>query len=234
MSGTVKPAAAQAAFEICRASSTACPYLCVSRKGITVRMSVSAEQDAQSSGSATRKPSRASKVLSRSARETARLGAVLGELLEPGDVVLLHGDLGAGKTAFTQGVGRGLGVSVAINSPTFTILKEYTGRIPLYHFDFYRIDQPEEIWTLGFDEYLSGDGACIVEWAERGEATGTGEVSGGPSPWPAGGYLRIHLRPRGKHERCMEFIGVGERGRSVLDAFKRAAAYETCNTDGAE
>ena len=91
---------------------------------------------------------------SKSATDTHRLGALLGALLQPGDVVLLEGSLGAGKTALTQGIGAGMGVGGAINSPTFTLLKEYEGRLPLYHFDLYRIEDPEELFALGFEDYF--------------------------------------------------------------------------------
>ena len=102
--------------------------------------------------------------------QTRLLGERLGGLLQAGDVVLLHGTLGAGKTALTQGIGRGLGVTETVNSPTFTLLKEHAGRLPLYHFDLYRLDDPAEVETLGFEQYFEGDGVCVVEWAERGEA----------------------------------------------------------------
>lgn len=95
------------------------------------------------------------------------LGAALGQLLRPGDVLCLSGDLGAGKTAFAQGVARGLGVKGAVTSPTFIIVNEYEGRLPFYHFDVYRLDGPEEMDLLGFEEYLEGNGVTLIEWAER-------------------------------------------------------------------
>ena len=127
---------------------------------------------------------------SASASQTHRLGALLGGLLRPGDVVLLEGPLGAGKTALTQGIGAGLGVRETINSPTFTILKEYMGRLPLYHFDLYRIEDPEELFTLGFEDYFGGEGVCVVEWADRGMA------ADGATLWPAG-WLRIAIAADG-------------------------------------
>ncbi|KIL50587.1 tRNA (adenosine(37)-N6)-threonylcarbamoyltransferase complex ATPase subunit type 1 TsaE [Jeotgalibacillus soli] len=95
--------------------------------------------------------------------ETAAKAEQLGELLGSGDVLTLEGDLGAGKTTFTKGLAKGLGVKRVVNSPTFTIMKEYMGRIPLYHMDVYRLG--EEWEDLGFDEYFEGEGVTIVEWA---------------------------------------------------------------------
>jgi tRNA threonylcarbamoyladenosine biosynthesis protein TsaE len=153
---------------------------------------------------------------------------LLGELLVPGDVVLLEGDLGTGKTAFTQGIGRGLQVTQTINSPTFTILKEYTGRLPLYHFDLYRVECPEEFSLLGFDDYLAGNGVCVVEWAERAEAPGYDEPSEMTpySPWPESGYLRVLVfRETGrKNARILRCTSRGERGHALLAAFAGVAA----------
>jgi tRNA threonylcarbamoyladenosine biosynthesis protein TsaE len=89
----------------------------------------------------------------------------VGELLFQGALVLLDGELGAGKTVFARGVGRGLGISGTIGSPTFNILYIYRGRVPFYHFDLYRLEEDEEIFELGLDEYLEGDGVTLVEWA---------------------------------------------------------------------
>lgn len=95
--------------------------------------------------------------------ETIRLAEELATLLRPGDVVTLEGDLGAGKTTFTKGIGSGLGVRRMINSPTFTIVKEYMGELPLYHMDVYRLEDSSE--DIGFDEYFNGPGISVVEWA---------------------------------------------------------------------
>ncbi|SFM14575.1 tRNA threonylcarbamoyladenosine biosynthesis protein TsaE [Gracilibacillus orientalis] len=95
--------------------------------------------------------------------ETRRLANKLALLLRPGEVLTLEGDLGAGKTTFTKGLGAGLGVRRTINSPTFTIVKEYMGEIPLYHMDVYRLEDSEE--DIGFDEYFNGEGITVVEWA---------------------------------------------------------------------
>ncbi|MBN9654657.1 tRNA (adenosine(37)-N6)-threonylcarbamoyltransferase complex ATPase subunit type 1 TsaE [Halobacillus sp. GSS1] len=101
---------------------------------------------------------------SSSTEETQQLAEKLGERLQPGDVLTLEGDLGAGKTTFTKGLGKGLGVKRTINSPTFTIMKEYQGRVPFYHMDVYRLEESDE--DLGFDEYFEGDGVTVVEWAQ--------------------------------------------------------------------
>lgn len=95
--------------------------------------------------------------------ETMDFARRLGELLVPGDVLALEGDLGAGKTTFTKGLAKGLDIRRTVNSPTFTIIKEYQGRLPLYHMDVYRLGNSEE--DLGFDEYFTGSGVTVIEWA---------------------------------------------------------------------
>ena len=96
--------------------------------------------------------------------ETLALGKRLGEAAEPGDVYLLDGDLGVGKTVLAKGIALGLGITEPVTSPTFTIVHEYEGRLPLYHFDVYRIGDPEEMYDIGFEEYLDGKGVCLIEW----------------------------------------------------------------------
>ena len=100
-------------------------------------------------------------------KETENFGRRLGESLSAGDVVAMVGDLGTGKTTLTGYIARGLGIKETVSSPTFTIIKEYnSGRLPLYHFDVYRIGDPEELFNIGADEYFDGDGVCVVEWAD--------------------------------------------------------------------
>ena len=102
-----------------------------------------------------------------SAEETYGLGFDMGRTAEPGGIYALNGDLGTGKTVFTKGFAAGLGVREYITSPTFNIIKEYhSGRLPLYHFDVYRIGDPEEMLEIGWEEYVYGEGVCLVEWAE--------------------------------------------------------------------
>ena len=99
--------------------------------------------------------------------ETEALGRRLGQVLQPGAVVAFTGDLGAGKTAFTRGLARGLGISERVTSPTFTIVNEYEGgRLPLFHFDMYRLGSSEELFDIGWEAYLARRGVCAVEWSE--------------------------------------------------------------------
>ncbi len=102
-----------------------------------------------------------------SQEETKEFARSLGEAASPGDVFALSGDLGVGKTVFAKGMAEGLGVTEPVSSPTFTILQEYTsGRIPFYHFDVYRVEEPEEMEETGFDDAIFGEGVSLVEWAE--------------------------------------------------------------------
>ncbi|MBS3900178.1 MAG: tRNA (adenosine(37)-N6)-threonylcarbamoyltransferase complex ATPase subunit type 1 TsaE [Dethiobacter sp.] len=102
-----------------------------------------------------------------SEQETEDLGESLGRILFPGAVILLNGEIGAGKTVFARGVGRGLGVYVPIQSPTFTLMNAHSGRLPFYHFDLYRLNSEEELFELGLDEALDGEGVSLVEWAGK-------------------------------------------------------------------
>jgi tRNA threonylcarbamoyladenosine biosynthesis protein TsaE len=105
---------------------------------------------------------------SHSPEQTQRLGVQLGELAQAGDVFLFSGNLGSGKTCLTQGIAWGIGVKEYAFSPSFVIVREYYGRLTLYHIDFYRLNSIGEIVDLGLDEYFSGSGVCVVEWADKG------------------------------------------------------------------
>ena len=133
-----------------------------------------------------------------SPQETRALGRRLAELLMPGDVILFDGDLGAGKSEMTRGIAEGLGVSGPVTSPSFTILNVYDdGRVPLYHFDWYRLESAEELYEMGMDEYLGGDGVAVVEW---------------PSQCPEAipeTHLAVKIRPVGENEREITLTGVG-------------------------
>ena len=105
--------------------------------------------------------------LSHSAEETEHFGETLAAALRPGDVLAYTGSLGMGKTAFTRGLARGLGCRGRVTSPTFTIVNEYEGKTPLFHFDMYRLGSSGELFDIGWDDYLSRGGVCAVEWSER-------------------------------------------------------------------
>jgi len=108
------------------------------------------------------------KVLIRNELDTKDFGRELAKKLKPGDVVALIGELGTGKTTLTKSIAEGLGITGMITSPTFTIVQEYPdGRLPLYHFDVYRLNSPEEMDELGYEEYFFGQGVCVVEWADQ-------------------------------------------------------------------
>ena len=101
-------------------------------------------------------------------KDTFELGKSLGEQAQAGEIYLLHGELGVGKTVFTKGFAAGLGIEEPITSPTFTLIQEYEeGRLPFYHFDVYRIGDAEEMYDLGYEGYLFGEGVCLIEWASR-------------------------------------------------------------------
>ena len=104
-----------------------------------------------------------------SPEETQEIGVEIGRQLNPGDVVALIGDLGVGKTCLTQGIARGAGVyqDQTVNSPSYILINEYAGKIPVYHIDLYRLERLEDIIALGLEEYLEGDGICVIEWADR-------------------------------------------------------------------
>ena len=106
--------------------------------------------------------------ITNSPEETEKLGAALAQILTPGTVIAYRGDLGAGKTAFTRGLARGLGCDELVTSPTYTIVNEYLGgRLPLFHFDMYRLASADDLWDIGWEDYLERGGVCAVEWSEN-------------------------------------------------------------------
>ena len=107
------------------------------------------------------------KYLSRSPEETERIGEILGKQLKRNSVVAYRGGLGMGKTAFTRGLARGLGCPGRVTSPTFTLVNEYSGKIPLFHFDLYRLDNSEALFDIGWEDYLTRGGVCAIEWSEN-------------------------------------------------------------------
>lgn len=147
-------------------------------------------------------------VVSRSAEETQRIGAKIGGLCAGGDIFLLMGTLGTGKTTLTQGIARGLGIEDYVFSPSFVLVRELQGRLPLYHIDLYRLDNIEEIAELGLDDYLYGDGVCVVEWAEKG------------LPVFPDDYLLVELSYVSETERELRFKPRGERYREFMEKLR--------------
>ena len=135
--------------------------------------------------------------------ETIEVGKRIGEKLDAGDVVLLTGDLSAGKTTITKGIGLALGVKRVINSPTFTIVKVYNGRCPLYHLDLYRLDGVNNDFDL--EEYIEGDGVCVIEWPYQVSEILPDE------------YLKITLERTGETTRTIKVLGVGSRYQDMLE-----------------
>ena len=116
--------------------------------------------------------------LTNSPEETEKIGAALANILQPGMVLAYRGDLGAGKTAFTRGLARGLGYLEPVTSPTYTIVNEYLGgRLPLFHFDMYRLGSAADLWDIGWEDYLARGGICAVEWSENVEEAMEGAIS---------------------------------------------------------
>ena len=133
--------------------------------------------------------------LTNSPAETEKIGAALGKILCPGTVIAYRGDLGAGKTAFTRGLARGLGCTDMVTSPTYTIVNEYLGgRLPLFHFDMYRLRSSDDLWDIGWEDYLDRNGICAVEWSENVDDAMEGAI-----------YITIHKT--GEESRRIEIEG---------------------------
>ena len=159
-------------------------------------------------------------ILTHTREQTLAVGAALARLVRAGDVIVLRGALGAGKTTLTQGIGRGLGIREAIISPTFTLLREYeSGRLPLYHVDAYRLAGPSEAYTFGLDDYLYGDGVTVIEWGERVEALLPGE------------RLEIHLEYLDADEREITLHARGDHYADMVDAL---SAHDVLTMQGGE
>jgi tRNA threonylcarbamoyladenosine biosynthesis protein TsaE len=143
-------------------------------------------------------------IVSHSPEQTQQVGARLGDIAWPGEVILLSGNLGAGKTCLTQGIARGLGITEYAASPSFILVRELYGRLPLYHIDFYRLDHLEEIADLGLDEYFYGHGVCVVEWSDKGMALLPPE------------HLLVEIAYLGDTGRSLTFKPAGERYRRMV------------------
>jgi tRNA threonylcarbamoyladenosine biosynthesis protein TsaE len=137
------------------------------------------------------------RVITNNESETIRAGEELGSTLKPGAVVALYGGLGAGKTAFTRGIAVGLGISGNVSSPTFTIVNEHPGTIPLFHFDMYRLESENELFDIGWDDYHERGGVCVVEWSEKVPGAFTAET------------IIVELQTLGENKRS---ITIGEKG----------------------
>lgn len=144
-----------------------------------------------------------------SLEETRRLGERLGRLLKNSDIICLHGELGAGKTSFTQGIAKGMDIArTFITSPTFVIANEYKGRLALYHIDLYRLNNTAEIEDIGLSEYLKGEGVTVIEWAEKAEGLLSEE------------RLSVYLVNLGGDKRSLTFKAKGKRYEEIVQGLR--------------
>jgi tRNA threonylcarbamoyladenosine biosynthesis protein TsaE len=147
-------------------------------------------------------------IITKSPEETKNLGKEVGKLAKPGDLLAFYGELGAGKTCFIQGISRELEVKDYVTSPSFTIVNEYQGKIPIYHFDLFRLNT-EEILELGYEEYFYGEGLTVIEWAEKIEQLLPKE------------HLKIDIKFKDLYERTISFISQGDRFDKLLKELSR-------------
>lgn len=147
--------------------------------------------------------------------ETRSLGHLLGESVQPGTVVLLSGDLGVGKTCFAQGVARGLSVpaETPVTSPSYTLLNVHYGRLPLYHFDLYRLSQVDDLADLGYDDFAEGDGLTLVEWADRMTSGLAASVT-------------VFIERLGEDERRVFFEAMDDRGGELLTVLAQKGTFQ--------
>ena len=144
-------------------------------------------------------------IVTKNSEETVNFGKKISRLFKKGDVVALFGNLGSGKTTLVKGIAKGLGIKQnIINSPSFVLLKEYKGKLPLYHFDFYRINKAQESYSLGLEEYLFGQGICVIEWADRIKRFLPKE------------YLKIELKFKNIDQRSIRLAGFGRHFRDLI------------------
>lgn len=148
-------------------------------------------------------------IITKSSEETKNLGEELSKLTKPGDLLAFYGELGAGKTCFIQGISRGLKVKDYVTSPSFTIINEYQGKIPIYHFDLFRLNNAEEILGLGYEEYFYGEGLTVIEWAEKIEQLLPKE------------HLKIEIKFKDRYQRTISFIPQGDRFNKFLEELNR-------------
>jgi tRNA threonylcarbamoyladenosine biosynthesis protein TsaE len=149
-------------------------------------------------------------IITSSPEQTWRIGELLGSRLNPGDTLCLYGDLGSGKTNFAYGIARGLNVQDQyITSPTFTFVNEYQGRVPFYHIDLYRLDNPGELENIGFKEYVESDGVTVIEWAEKAEDDLPEE------------RMSVYLSYVDDKSRELGFLPEGERYQKLMEELKQ-------------
>ncbi|MBN2567873.1 MAG: tRNA (adenosine(37)-N6)-threonylcarbamoyltransferase complex ATPase subunit type 1 TsaE [Deltaproteobacteria bacterium] len=155
-------------------------------------------------------------LISNNVDDTINIGVVIGRNLREGDVVALIGDLGSGKTCIAGGIARGLGVSgdFCVTSPTFTLVNEYSGRIPFYHLDLYRLAGPEDLEDLGYEEYFFGRGVAVVEWAEKID-----DIIPSDS-------IFIHLKHHDERKRKIAISCKGDNGREIIKKISKEASSE--------
>ncbi len=148
-------------------------------------------------------------ICSKNADQTTQIGEKLAGHLKGGDILCLSGDLGSGKTTLIKGIAKGLKISPAkVNSPTFVLMNAYEGKLPLYHFDLYRLEKIHEISSIGYEEFLYGDGVAVIEWAERLGALTPKE------------YLRIKLAHKGEDQRLIKIFPAGTRYSQLVDSLR--------------
>ncbi|MSQ41342.1 MAG: tRNA (adenosine(37)-N6)-threonylcarbamoyltransferase complex ATPase subunit type 1 TsaE [Dehalococcoidia bacterium] len=162
------------------------------------------------------------RLITTSPEGTQEVGRALGTAARAGDVFLLSGGLGVGKTCLTQGIAWGVGVQEHARSPTFVLVTEYRGRLPVYHMDLYRIDHLNEVLDLGLDEYLFGQGVCVIEWAEKA-----------PEAFPAD-HVSVQMEEEGETQRVLEVTTHGQRSSQLLARCEGALAqaHRTEDTRG--
>jgi len=147
-------------------------------------------------------------IITKSPEKTKNLGKEVGKLAKPGDLLAFYGELGAGKTCFIQGISQELKVKDYVTSPSFTIVNEYQGKIPIYHFDLFRLNA-EEILELGYEEYFYGKGLAVIEWAEKIEQLLPKE------------HLKIDIKFKDRYQRTISFISQGDRFNNFLEELNR-------------
>ena len=152
-------------------------------------------------------------IITKSPGETKKLGKEVSKLVKPGDLLAFYGELGAGKTCFIQGISKGLEVKDYVTSPSFTIINEYQGKIPIYHFDLFRLNNIEEIFELGYEEYFYGEGLTVIEWAEKIEKL-----------LPKN-HLKIDIKFKNCYERIFSFISQGDRFNKFLEELTKIENY---------